>query len=440
MGCDKHAVRDEDPAGAASVTALSQDQREVGEAEFSRFSDGHKRDGAGQMGFGNESPREPMPLNDTQRCQQGGSGFEHETPAAPAEVSPHLISESFRGEDMGRGCHGRKEAPPSEDAPSDFSRKDESSGGHGSEKSSAAVVLDVKDGGYRSHGSDGISAASSSKGLHQIEAESRAADVTAASPEASHQASADDDDDDSVKNVREKFDSLMPAEEGAPPEEDEDKRDHVTEKWGQTQELPGEPKAIGTDLIDGEEPEAVEGEMISARNEEGRGSADTPPPKIKESRAAVVGNGTPDDASADALSFVKDDDVSGSDDEFSKGVAKLVGEQQHRQHQHRRQSRQSCERGWGEQSSGRGEDNDENRLGEPVQLFSHEGVRISTLWVAVFRAATPRFKTLNACSKERKPNGRLLELSKGENMANVQPRRYSRVPRTGVACGGRREV
>lgn len=352
------------------MTAPSQNQR-VGETKLSCFSGG-RVDEVERAELANMPPTDPMLPDHTQRCQQGDDGFEGETSTSPGEFRRHLITESSSGDVNGRGSQSRKEVD-SPTSPNDFPCEDGSSSEHVSEQCSAAAVLDEGDEDYGSNGSNGILAVSSSIARRQFEAEPRALDSAAAPPEArlptGHQRSAVDD---CVKTVPEKLDNA-PLEQA-----EDDKSHHVTcsGEWGQTREVPDEPQAIiGTNAHDGEGQEAVEGEIIDTGNGVGR-DADTPS-RRKEIRAAVVGNGTDDEASADATSFVKDDDVSGSDDEFGKEVAKYVGEQQ--QQQHRRQRRQSGEGDEGERSSGRGRGNKESRPGESFQLIGRNIVHVETL-------------------------------------------------------------
>lgn len=372
VGCD-------DRAEATPVTASSQNERGVGDEEFSRFIGGHNGK-AEQEGFADAPPRELMPHDGTQRRPQGHNVIEKESSAAPAEAYVHLTPGSSCAKGEESGWHDRKEEFSTGGAPSGFPCEDGVSDEHVSGRLPTAAVVDDGDNEHESNGNNAISAASSSKTQRQTEAESRAAGAAAAPPgQAREEASLRPGcqrpvADERVNNVRDELDKPMPADQAPPAEEGEEKTNHAVSssgKRGQAQKLADEPNATGTIGYDGEGQEAVEDETIGTGNEQERFS-DTQATR-NESRATAINLIPHDEASADAMSFVKDDDVSGSDDEFGKGVAKYVGGQQQHQGQRRRQS---SEGGEGARSSGRrGESSDEIHPGEALQQFSSSAIK-----------------------------------------------------------------
>lgn len=310
-----------------------------------------------------------MPLHDTQECERGENGLEHKFSHALPDPHRHSIPEASCGEGNEIVCHEKKVESPTAGAESDFPSENGSLGEHAFEQRLAAAGLAEGDEEYGGAWGSGISAVGTSKARHLLEAES----ATPSPPPEAGEAHPPPEDrhpagDGYVKTGREKLNTLMPADQGATPKEAEHKSNHATGSGvpGQIQGVSDEPKAAEPKTYNGEGQEAAEGGTAHAGNEEYRGADATP--KGNESRAAaVVGNGADDEVSEDAVSFVKEDDVSGSDDEFGKGVAKHCGEQQQRQQHQQRQSqrRQSGERENGEQSNIE-QGNDEVYHGESV--------------------------------------------------------------------------
>lgn len=363
MGGDEHTAGDEELAKAPSFKASSQKERGVSAPEYSRFSDEYKHES------GQAPPREFMATHDAQRCPQGDSGIDKKSSTAPAEVRQAPILEPSSGEGEESGYGDRKEESSAGGASSDFLCEDTN-----------ANERDDADEEYESKRSKEISAAViSSKARRQIETESSTAllDSAAPPPEAREANPPPAQANVCVESVRDRLDTSNAAEQGATGTTEEDKTNHATTssgQRGQTHESPYEPEAAGTNPRGVEGQEVEEGETTGTGNG-GERSAD-PSPKRDEIRAAVAGNGPreDDEASADAMSFVKDDDVSGSDDEFGKEVAKYVGENQQQQGRRRRSGEGGRQR---EQSRGRGEGNDEIVAGESLLLpFGFLAIRL----------------------------------------------------------------
>ena len=377
VGCDDHTGGGEEPAEAAPVTASSQTRRDVGDRQISRFS-GDPNDSTEQEDFADVPPRGPMAHDGTERRSQGYIGIEKESPAVRAEFRRHWTPGPSRAEEEESGpCDGKEESPRGEALSHPLS-EDGVSEEHISERRSAAVVVDEGGDDPESNGNNTISITSRSKARRQPEAESsRAAGVATAptgaareemSPTTGYQRPGDDV---IVKDIREELDKTMPADQAPPPVEETEEYANHTDRGGEqgrAEEFLGEPKADGTNGYGGEREETVEDEVIGTRTR-------------NESHVIVVGDGIPhdDEASADAMSFVKDDDVSGSDDEFGKGVANYVGDHQQRQGQGQRR-RQSSEGGERAQKNGRAERGDETGHGEvsAVQPFSRSAYYTST--------------------------------------------------------------
>ncbi len=227
-----------------------------------------------------------------------------------------MDTSSSGGEGEGREWKDENADSPASGLPC----KDGSLDDHISCQRSMEAVLDDNNSSEPDDGGNGISSAGSSNPQGQASAASVAVDTIAASrdvglADGQRRAAAGDGD---ARDGDER-DETMPLR--TKPEEHVRKLDHASRQsvaGGEAGASPDDREVSGAAAQHAEKKQVVQ--------DKSRGTGNS-------SRHGARTSFDDEEESTDAMSFVKDDDVSESEDEFGKGVAKHIGDHQQQQQQ-----------------------------------------------------------------------------------------------------------